>query len=237
MFITLSIYSKNLNSLTNFLKFLYKLKINKTIKLRFFIAQSQKKKIFSFFSVLQSPHVNKKSQEQFEYYVHNKQLKIHVSKLIRFLMVWKIVKTKLFFDVKIKTKISLNNQSFKFTSLDMLDPDKFISKIPQPRQSDFISPKIIAFILKFLASHDMVLLKRKLHLSNKAKQGFLRILDIHGEVLLKEKTALFFNGFKTTNNEGNDDCPWSTFGITEDNDFPCPTPTNTEDNDCPCPIN
>ena len=65
MFIILSIYSKNVNSLTNFLKFFYKLKLNKVLKLKFHIIQSQKKNLFSFFSTLQSPHVNKKSQEQF----------------------------------------------------------------------------------------------------------------------------------------------------------------------------
>jgi len=43
MFITLSIYSKNPNSLTNFLKFFYKLKTNKVLNLKFFPVQSQKK--------------------------------------------------------------------------------------------------------------------------------------------------------------------------------------------------
>jgi len=87
MFIILSIYSKNLNSLTNFLKFFYKFKMKKNFKINFYITQSQKKKKLSFFSVLQSPHVNKKSQEQFEYSLHCKQLKIHVSQLARFLTV------------------------------------------------------------------------------------------------------------------------------------------------------
>ena len=85
MLITVSIYSKNLTSLTNFLKFFYKLKKNKTFKLEFYVVQSQKKKSLSFFSTLQSPHVNKKSQEQFEYCVYSKQLKIHVSQLVKFL--------------------------------------------------------------------------------------------------------------------------------------------------------
>lgn len=87
MFIILSIHSKNLNSITNFLKFVYKLKINKIFKLKFYIIQSQQKKSFSFFSTLQSPHVNKKSQEQFEYYVQNKKLKIHVSQITKFLII------------------------------------------------------------------------------------------------------------------------------------------------------
>ena len=87
MFIILSIYSKNLNSLTNFLKFFYKLKMNKILNLKFYMIQSQKKKNFSFFSALQSPHVNKKSQEQFEYFVYCKKLKIHVSQITKFLVI------------------------------------------------------------------------------------------------------------------------------------------------------
>ena len=87
MFITLSIYSKNLNSLTNFLKFFYKLETNEVLNLKFFPIQSQKNKKVFFFSVLQSPHVNKKSQEQFGYYIYNKQLKIHVSQMAKFLVI------------------------------------------------------------------------------------------------------------------------------------------------------
>ena len=75
MFIIISISSKNLSSLTNFSKFFYKFKRNKTLNFKYHMIQSQKKKKFSFFSVLQSPHVNKKSQEQFEYRVYNKKLK------------------------------------------------------------------------------------------------------------------------------------------------------------------
>lgn len=87
MFIIVSIYSKNLNSLTNFLKFFYKLKKNQALKVKFHSIQSQQKKKFSFFSTLQSPHVNKKSQEQFEYHIHRKKLKIRVSQITKFLTI------------------------------------------------------------------------------------------------------------------------------------------------------
>ena len=87
MFIIISIYSKNLNAVTNFLKFLYKLKKNQIFKLKFSVVQSQKKKKFSFFSVLRSPHVNKKSQEQFNYCLHSKKLKIHTSQITKFLVI------------------------------------------------------------------------------------------------------------------------------------------------------
>jgi ribosomal protein S10 len=76
MFIILSIYSKNRESLTNFLKFFYKLKEIKILKLKLYTKQSQKKRKNILLSVLKSPHVNKKSQEQFECNLYTKQLNI-----------------------------------------------------------------------------------------------------------------------------------------------------------------
>ena len=151
MFITLSIYSKNLNSLTNFLKFFYKLKTNKVLKLNFFPIQSQKNKKVFFLSVLQSPHVNKKSQEQFNYHTYNKQLKIHVSQIAKFLTIWKIVKIKLFPDIKLKKKIWLNNKAFKYTLVDKTDHDRFVLKFCQKSESKsniLNRTKFETFILK-----------------------------------------------------------------------------------------
>ena len=87
MFIIIQIFSKNSNSISNFLKFLYKLKTNKTLNLNFIIIQSSQFKKSKKFSVLKSPHVNKKAQEQFEYNVFNKQLKIYVSQFNKFLII------------------------------------------------------------------------------------------------------------------------------------------------------
>lgn len=44
MYIILSIYSKNINSLTNFLKLFYKFRKKKDFRLVFYTKQSQKKK-------------------------------------------------------------------------------------------------------------------------------------------------------------------------------------------------
>lgn len=173
MFITLSIYSKNPNSLTNFLKFFYKLKTNKTFNLKFFPVQSQKNKKVFFFSVLQSPHVNKKSQEQFGYCIYNKQLKIHVSQMAKFLTIWKIVKIKLFSDVKIKTKFLLNTKFFKPALLDKTDYDKFMLKFFQKSELN---------LLKF----DKLEALKQSSFSNKTGYVFLKLLDVHGEILLKK---------------------------------------------------
>ena len=104
MFIIIFIYSKNLNSLTTFLKFFYRLKKNKVIKIKFHSTQSQRKKKFSFFSTLKSPHVNKKSQEQFEYTLHCKKLKIYIPHLTKFLTALKTIKTTLFLDIRVEIK-------------------------------------------------------------------------------------------------------------------------------------
>ena len=164
MFITLSIYSKNLNSLTNFLKFFYKLKKNQIFKVKFHIVQSQKKKSFSFFSTLQSPHVNKRSQEQFEYHVHSKKLKIHVSQITEFLTIWRLVKTSLFADVKLETSFWLYNKTFNFILFSKTNYDKF--KVL----------KLFRLKVKYL---------KKSQQSSTAMIRSLNLLDIRAEILLK----------------------------------------------------
>ena len=168
MFIIIHIHSKNLNSLTNFLKFFYKLKTNKIFKLKFRTQQSQKKNKFSFFSTLQSPHVNKKSQEQFEYSIHSKKIKIYVSQIAQFLTIWKIVKTTLFSDVKIETKFWLNHETFKDIVPNTTNLHKFKLRLLKKRLKnyDVTNPKKV--------------------FSNITTPTFLKLLDMHGEILLKD---------------------------------------------------
>lgn len=178
MFIILSIYSKNANSLTNFLKFFYKLKKKKILKLKFYTKQSQKKKKFSFISVLQSPHVNKKSQEQFEYYIYNKQLKIQAYQLNKFLFIWKWIKTKLFFDIKIKTSFLLNEHLFNDLAVNKTDYEKFIPISFNKKNSN----KVKICKQKFSRNPKTSLLD----FSSITKQTFFKLADIQGEKLLKK---------------------------------------------------
>ena len=171
MFIILSIYSKNTNSLTNFLKFFYKLDKKKILRLNLYAKQFQKKKSFSFVSALQSPHVNKKSQEQFEFNVHNKQLKIQVYQLNKFLFIWKWVKTKLFLDVRVKFNFLLNkNLNFHIAS-KKINYERFISCGLSKRKL-------------FKKSKKEVLCMR-----NITRQTFFKLIDIQGEKLLKLTSA------------------------------------------------
>ena len=193
MFIILSIHSKNLNSLTNFLKFFYKLKTNKIFKVKFYSIQSQLKDKFSFFSTLQSPHVNKKSQEQFEYSLHNKKLKIHTSQIIKFLTTWKIVKMIKFSDVKIETKFWVSNDLLKNTPLTKLNCDKFKLKLLK-KGFTFYSKRLSRNPTKFTRRYTVLkkfFLKRQgqkkgtVIFTNTTAYTFLKLLDIHGEISIK----------------------------------------------------
>lgn len=158
MLINLSIYSKNSNSLTNFLKFFYKLKSNKVFNFQLVNTQSQKKKDFFFFSVLRSPHVNKKSQEQFEYSVYKKQLKIRISRIIQFLIICKLINVKNFHDIHFRIKFSSDNLLQQRYLDDKVSSDLALIKIVRNK--------------KFL-------------FSNVTNQLSLQLLDFQGEILLK----------------------------------------------------
>ena len=164
MFITVSIYSTNSNSLTNFLKFFYKFKKNQVLKVKFYSIQSQRKKNFSFFSTLQSPHINKKSQEQFEYEMHTKKLKIRVSQISKFLAIWKAVKTRLFPDIKVKTQFCFRNSALDPVLLTRITSDTF-------RLATFFKPEVKC--------------SQSFSSPSPTVHTFLKLLDIQGEILLK----------------------------------------------------
>ena len=68
MFINIKISSKNKKSLQNFLKVFELFCEKKNLKSNTFIKYfSQKQKTSNIYTILKSPHVNKKAQEQFEY--------------------------------------------------------------------------------------------------------------------------------------------------------------------------
>ena len=190
MFIILSIHSKNFNSLTNFLKFFYKLNTNKILKLKFYSIQSQQKDKFSFFSTLQSPHVNKKSQEQFEYSLHHKRLKIHASQMIKFLTIWNIIKMRMFLDIKIEIEFWVQKKSLHNTLLTKLDCDRFKQKFYEKRNFIFITKRFNRRLRKTKCFHKKIKKKQSFFSFSPTPYTFLKLLDIHGEILIKKTSKV-----------------------------------------------
>lgn len=164
MLINLSIYSKNSNSLTNFLKFFYRLESNKLFNFQLFTVQSQKKKKRFFFSVLKSPHVNKKSQDQFEYVTYEKNLKINILKLAQFLTICKIINTKIFHDINFKIKFLSIRTTHQHVTINKINSDIFVFKLFK---------------------------KKKFLFSKITNQSLFKLLDLQGEIFLnKHYTSL-----------------------------------------------
>ena len=135
------------------------------------------------FDLLRSPHVNKKSQEQFEYSLHCKQLKIHVSQLARFLTVWKSIKITLFSDIRVEIKCRLSDKPLTFCLSNKTDFDNFILKFLTKNAWHRINKVKRNYLRKKLELAYCV--KPKKNLSNKIVHTSLKLLDIHGEILIK----------------------------------------------------
>ena len=78
-------------------------------KLKYFIQYFPKKQKTNIFTILKSPHVNKKAQEQFEIFVFSKQLTLYSIKKLKYLFYLKKIQESLFSNVKVKIKFFRTN--------------------------------------------------------------------------------------------------------------------------------
>jgi len=113
MFINIYFYSKNYKSLKKIFFLFYKLCQNNSLKIKKFSVQYQKKKKKKFFTVLKSPHVNKRAQDHFEYCLYKKQISVCSLNIFKILIILKRIQLKLFSDVKIKIKFLLSAEKLK----------------------------------------------------------------------------------------------------------------------------
>lgn len=125
MFINLRIFSKNHNSLKNFLKFFIEFSTSK--HLLFFCKSFKIRKNKKKFSVLKSPHVNKKAQEQFEFCTFSKEILICSPHLLKVLVLIKRIKGELFPEIKMKVKFLLNSKNKKKMTLKSLKFENYLS--------------------------------------------------------------------------------------------------------------
>ena len=117
---SITISSKNKETLKSFLIFLSKFKYNNLI-----IKYFPKQKIKKFVTVLKSPHVNKSAQEQFEFRVHTKKLLISSEQNFKFLYFLKKVQNNIFPLISFKIEGCFHEKDKQFTfKLNKLNPNK-----------------------------------------------------------------------------------------------------------------
>lgn len=113
------ISSKNKNSLKLFLKFLKSLAKKKDLSFHGNYEISQRKTFSKFFTILKSPHINKTAQEQFEFRLFTKNVKITTFQILKVLIVFKKILTIIFAELKFSLKLNLDlrNKSVFFSRL------------------------------------------------------------------------------------------------------------------------
>lgn len=128
MFVNIHVFSKNYISLKAFLNFFFKVCNTERMKTYFVLIQHSKPKVIKKFTVLKSPHVNKKAQEQFEFCLHKNQLSIYSYQNLKLLTILKKIQTTLFADIKIKVQFVFNYKKFQKEKKEKLNPNKVFSK-------------------------------------------------------------------------------------------------------------
>ena len=113
MVIVINITSKNYNSLI-FYNALIKKVLNTSFiisKNNYFPAYVTKKTLFS---ILKSPHVNKTSQEQFDFKVYKITLKIYTLEYLKMILFLNSIKNNFFSDIKSQVKLIISNEKFNY---------------------------------------------------------------------------------------------------------------------------
>lgn len=135
MFVNIDIYSKNIKSLNQFTKLLFNTmsveKLNYKSVYKYFYKKNSRK----VFTVLKSPHVNKKSQEQFEYFIFSNKVMIETFQIFKILIVLKKLQQVTGFDVAIKIKFQINSLKNSNCLLRTLRPTSYKLKLQKSKNT------------------------------------------------------------------------------------------------------
>lgn len=154
----ITVTSKNLKALKLFFLVCCQNK-NFNIKTTFFKKKTKKKKL----TVLQSPHVYKKAQSQLEYKLFSINIKISSQNHSKSLVFLKKIKSKLFPEIKLQTKVTINKQNQFQLQNKALNPKKFTInnfnsfKINSNNKRSIITQKTLNYIKIFDCLGELIL--------------------------------------------------------------------------------
>ena len=120
MVFLIKISSKKKETLQLFLMFISKLE-NNNLLIKYF----PKQKIKKFITVLKSPHIYKSAQEQFEFRVHTKKLRVSSAQHLKFLYFLKKSQINIFPFINLKIEGIYSRQSQFNIIASKLNPNKF----------------------------------------------------------------------------------------------------------------
>ena len=159
MFFHLKVSSKDKEGLEKFSRFLLKLN-SSFVTIKNFPKQKRRK----FVTILNSPHVNKTAQEQFEFRFYNKRFLINSFKPFSFFSLLKKAKNVSFPNVKLEIQGLFNMKAYNRKILKLVDPEIAFLNIEE----------------SLCLSLDNNLLTTKT-----LKKSYIQLFDGYGEVCLK----------------------------------------------------
>lgn len=160
--------SKNKNSLNN--AFLFLLNDLKKFGLNKHLKKKTKRRIIT---ILKSPHVNKKAQEQFENHMFSRQLSNYSFNKFKNLFFLRSIKENILSDLKLKIKLSLNKKKEKSLQVSTFHPNNFkIKNYKNPlNQSVTFEKKQADNSTRFSTKQIQTL-------------NMLKVFDIYGELVI-----------------------------------------------------
>ena len=159
MFFNLKVSTKDKKVLENFVQFLSKLDAS-LVMIKNFPKQKKRK----FITILNSPHVNKTAQEQFEFRFYSNYFLVSSLKPFSFFLLLKKIKNFGFSGVKLEVQGLLNEKGYHKRILKSLNPD------------------LVSLNIK----NDSIFLSDKKVIGEKAsKKKYIQLFDCYGEVCLK----------------------------------------------------
>jgi small subunit ribosomal protein S10 len=121
------IQSKSQKPIKDFISFL--IASVKALNITIVSKQIQKKAKKKVITILKSPHINKKAQEQFETRYFSKQLAVYSTQSFKHMVFLKKIKSGIFPDVKVKLKFITHRKNVGKLRAKILDPCNFKMKI------------------------------------------------------------------------------------------------------------
>jgi ribosomal protein S10 len=174
------ISSKNQKSLEKFNEFFYN-NLKNFIIINKYLKQKKHTKIIT---ILKSPHVNKKAQEQFKFNIFFQTINVSTPKNFKLLTYIKNIKSNLFLDIKIKLKLLINNNLTKKTYKTILNPINFNANLFYSTKN--YKNKKIKINKNFLLQKNFDKLKNLSKTNSLIKiTKVLKIFDIYGELFTK----------------------------------------------------
>ena len=164
----LVVKSKSQKSINDFTSFF--LASAKTLDLSFVNKYNQKRKKKKVVTILKSPHINKKAQEQFEIRHFSRQVAVFSAQSFKHIVFIKKIKDSLFPGINIQLKLLVNINYVYRLRTKILDPSNFNIKALNSKKSQLNNEP-----QKRLLAYSKL---------NFRKMGlFIRALEIYGELV------------------------------------------------------